>query len=95
MDLNDMIKGTVYKSNGKIEDKSFSKKNITLKDMQEVVGGNIEFLYLKDNLVMVVNEDGKMIGLPYNPKATLLVQENNINDIIVGDVLVVNQKLIK
>jgi hypothetical protein len=95
LDLTDMVKGTVYKSNGKIEDKSFSKKNITLKEMQEVVGGYIEFLYLKNNLVMIVNEEGKMIGLPYNPKATLLVQENNINDIIVGDVLVVNQKLIK
>jgi hypothetical protein len=95
LDLTDMVKGTVYKSNGKIEDKSFSKKNVTLKEMQEVVGGYIEFLYLKNNLVMIVNEEGKMIGLPYNPKATLLVQENNINDIIVGDVLVVNQKLIK
>ena len=95
MDLSDMETGTIYRTNGKVEDKSFSKKNVTLKEMQEVVGGYIEFLYLKNNLVMIVNEEGKMIGLPYNPKATLLVQENNINDIIVGDVLVVNQKLIK
>lgn len=95
MDFNDMVKGTVYKSNGKIEDKSFSKKNITLKEMQEVVGGYIEFLYLKDNLVMVVNEEGKMVGLPYNVNATQLVQENNIQDIIVGDVLVINRNLIQ
>ena len=95
MDLNDMVKGTVYKSNGKIEDKSFSKKNITLKEMQEVVGGYIEFLYLKDNLVMVVNEEGKIVGLPYNLNATQLVQENNIQDIIVGDVLVINRNLIQ
>lgn len=95
MDFNDMVKGTVYKSNGKIEDKSFSKKNITLKEMQEVVGGYIEFLYLKDNLVMVVNEEGKIVGLPFNARATQLIKENNINDIIVGDVLVINQNLIK
>ena len=95
MDLNDMVKGTVYKSNGKIEDKSLSKKNITLKEMQEVVGGYIEFLYLKDNLVMVVNEEGKMIGLPFNARATQLIKENNINDIIVGDVLVINKNLIQ
>jgi hypothetical protein len=95
MDLNDMVKGTVYKSNGKIEDKSFSKKNITLKEMQEVVGGYIEFLYLKDNLVMVVNEEGKMVGLPFNARATQLIKENNINDIIVGDVLVINKNLIQ
>jgi len=95
MDLNDMVKGTVYKSNGKIEDKSFSKKNITLKEMQEIVGGYIEFLYLKDNLVMVVNEEGKMIGLPFNARATELIKDNNINDIIVGDVLVINKNLIQ
>jgi hypothetical protein len=93
--LDDMETGTIYRTNGKIENKSFSKKNVTLKEMQEVVGGYIEFLYLKNNLVMIVNEEGKIIGLPYNPKATQLVQENNIQDIIVGDVLVVNQKLIK
>ena len=63
--------------------------------MQEVVGGYIEFLYLKDNLVMVVNEEGKMVGLPFNARATQLIKENNINDIIVGDVLVINKNLIQ
>lgn len=96
MDLNDMVKGVVYKSNGKVEDRVFSKKNVTLKEMQEIVGGYIEFVYLlKDNLVMVVNEEGKITGLPFNAKATQLVKECNINDIIVGDVLVINQSLIK
>ena len=96
MDLNDMVKGVVYKSNGSVEDRVFSKKNVTLKEMQEIVGGYIEFIYLrKDNLVMVVNEEGKIMGLPFNAKATQLVKECNINDIIVGDVLVINQSLIK
>ena len=44
---------------------------------------------------MVVNEEGKIIGLPYNVKATQLMQENNIKDIIVGDVLVINKNLIQ
>jgi len=96
MDLNDMVKVVVYKSNGNVEERVFSKKNVTLKEMQEIVGGYIEFVYLlKDNLVMVVNEDGKITGLPFNAKATQLVKECNINDIIVGDVLVINQSLIK
>ena len=91
-----MVKGVVYKSNGSVEDRVFSKKNVTLKEMQEIVGGYIEFIYLrKDNLVMVVNEEGKITGLPFNAKATQLVKECNINDIIVGDVLIVNQSLIK
>ncbi len=91
----DMVTGNIYKSNGKIEKKSFSKKNVTLKEMQDVVGGYIEFIYLKNDLIMVVNEDGKINGLPFNANATLLVQENNIDDYIAGDVLVVNKDLIK
>lgn len=90
-----MKTGKIYRTNGNIEDKSFKKKNVTLKEMQEVVGGYIEFLYLKDNLVMVVNEDGKIVDLPFNAKATELIKENNINDNIVGDVLVINKNLIQ
>ena len=95
MNLENMSKGTIYKSNGEVQERTFSKENISLKDMQEVVGGFIEFLYLKNNLVMVVNEDGKIVGLPYNARATKLIKENNINDIIVGDVLVINKNLIQ
>ena len=95
MNLENMSKGTIYKSNGEVQERTFSKENISLREMQEVVGGYIEFLYLKNNLVMIVNEEGKIIGLPFNANASQLLKDNNINDVIVGDVLVVNQNLIK
>ena len=94
--ITDMVSGVIYQTNGNIIEKTFSKSNISLKDMQNIVKGHIEFVYLlKDNLVMVVNEQGKIMGLPFNAKATKLVKECNIKDIIVGDVLVINQNLIK
>lgn len=90
-----MVSGLIYQTDGNVIEKTFSKKNITLKDMQNIVKGYIEFLYLKDDLIMVINEEGKLNSLPVNVKATRLVQERGINDLIVGDVLVVNKNLIK
>lgn len=93
--ITDMVSGLIYQTDGNVIEKAFSKKNITLKDMQNIVKGYVEFLYLKDDLIMVVNEEGKINSLPVNVKATRLVQESGINDLIVGDVLVVNKNLIK
>lgn len=38
----------------------------TLEAMQKVVGGHIETVTLAENIVLVVNEDGIPLGLPYN-----------------------------
>lgn len=38
----------------------------TLADLQKVVGGQIETVTLAENIVMIVNEDGIPLGLPYN-----------------------------
>jgi len=35
-------------------------KFFKLKELQSIVGGYIECLYLKDNMTMVVNEEGKL-----------------------------------
>ena len=37
-----------------------------LKVHQEIVGGSLEQVTLPDNIVMLFNEEGKMIGLPFN-----------------------------
>lgn len=59
-----------------------------LQELNEFVGGYIELVYLSDNRLMVVNEEGKLMGLPVNIKATREVVMSGINDIIVGDVLI-------
>lgn len=38
----------------------------TLEAMQEFVGGYIEAVTLSDGKVIICNEEGKLLGLPYN-----------------------------
>lgn len=64
-------------------------KTYTLEEMQEIVGGYIEFVWLSPFYLMVVNEDGKLNGLQLNESATdLLRLYKDTTDFIVGDVLV-------
>ena len=75
----------IYQANGEIipimpkDGKFFS-----LKEMQSIVDGHIEIVYLQDGRLMIVNEEGKLDGLNPNPEATKLY----MHDYIVGDVLV-------
>ena len=59
--------------------------------LQEIVGGYIEIVFTKDDQLMVVNDEGKLNGLPINEEATKLVGY----DLIVGDVLVCASSQIK
>lgn len=64
-------------------------KTYTLEEMQEIVGGYIEFVWLSPFYLMVVNEEGKLNGLQLNESATdLLRLYKDTTDFIVGDVLV-------
>lgn len=55
-----------------------------LKDMQEFVGGYIEAIYPYDEEVaIVVNEEGKMIGLPFN--RAMINDDGKIVDVLCGD----------
>lgn len=79
----------IYKSNGEVIETSPKNGNdFSLKELKEIVGGYIEIVNLGDNY-MVVNEEGKLLDLPLNSEATTLYMLiANINDYIVGDVLV-------
>lgn len=79
----------IYKSNGEIiETSPKNGKDFSLKELKEIVGGHIEVVNLGDGY-MVVNEEGKLIGLPFNLNATIVYQiSTKIGEHIVGDVLV-------
>jgi hypothetical protein len=64
----------------------------TLEELQALVGGTIEFIDLPDHKVMVLNEEGKMRGLPSNPAATLRMAGAGTmpSDYAVGDVVIVD-----
>ena len=87
----------IYKTDGSVTDVQQAKgKYFSLEELQKIVGGYIEIIYLgQTGLVMVMNEEGKLDGLPINELASEIAQGYiQRYDKIVGDVLVCSQKLI-
>lgn len=72
--------------------------NFSLDEMQSYVGGLIQIVELGNGMIMVVNEDGKWMGLDINPIATFVAHECNAihpNDYIVGDAIVCDTSMVK
>lgn len=71
--------------------------DFSLEELQEFVGGYIETITLLDDLIMVVNEEGKLLGLPFNKAATeiLWYHTNNTDDYIAGSALICESCLVK
>lgn len=79
----------LIKING--EEENISPRNgqtFELKELQELVGGYIETIPVSTNQLMVLNEEGKLDGLPYNQKATEIAFKNCVFDWIVGNVVI-------
>ena len=57
-----------------------SKDEPTLKSAQEFVGGYVEGITFPNGDYLIVNEEGKLMGLPLNPEATLLWRATFDND---------------
>lgn len=71
-----------------LEKNHFGNELPTLEQMQEAVGGYIEFVRItSDGAMMVVNEEGLLKKLPYNKVASIMA-----NQTIVGDVLIFSKK---
>lgn len=60
----------------------------TLKNMQKTVGGHIECVKLSSGDVLVVNEEGKLQGLPVNKN---IKKGTFRGDVIVGDCFICGQ----
>lgn len=56
----------------------------TIEELQEIVGGYIETLKWTNDSVLIMNEEGKLLGLPVNFPIW--------NDVIVGTAVVVGTK---
>lgn len=55
----------------------------TLKNLQKIVGGLIEFVELEYNVDLICNEEGKLLNLEFNRVIT--------NDVIVGTFIIAGQ----
>lgn len=80
----------IIKANGEITEVSPANgKDFKLEELQTIVDGYIEVIWMPEDKIMVINEEGKLLKLPVNEKATKIYQDNFCYpDIIVGDVLV-------
>ena len=56
------------------------KNTPTLKEAQAFVGGYVECITWPNGDLLIVNEEGKLRGLPLNPEATLLWRMTFDND---------------
>lgn len=92
-----MIIALIYKANGEREAVSPKNgKDFKLEQLQKIVGGHIEISQISEDEIMVSNEEGKLLGLPYNQDATYLYQNRfGAIDFIVGDVLVCKKNEVK
>lgn len=68
----------------------------TLKEAQRAVGGYIEIVRLDDDMIMILNEDGKY-GLPINEIATSIAHSHKAirpDDYICGDVVICQTEML-
>lgn len=80
----------IYMTDGRILDcKPVNNEHFSALELNTVVGGYFEFIYL-NNGIMVVNEEGLSLNLPKNHLASAL-----IGRLIVGNVLVCEKDQIK
>ena len=93
------IDSFILRPDGSME--SFKPKDgttFTLDEVQSAVGGYVQPIYMGSSL-MLVNEDGLEIGLPYNSQATKIYTKyfktNNKENFIVGDVLLCPSNMLK
>lgn len=88
------MNGILVKQNGIFKHVEFEKGN-TLEKMQKLVGGYIECISLGDDLVMVVDEEGKLKNKPINELATRIFSNNSpYFDTIVGDAIICHISLL-
>ena len=93
-----MIMATIIKANGMVM-QTYPKngKTFELEELRGVVGGTIEIVHITPRQYMVVNDCGKLHGLPYNPVATTVYRKaaESSADFIVGDVLICDKNQIE
>ena len=80
-----------------------SKDEPDLKAAQDFVGGYVEGIQFPNGDYLIINEEGKLIGLPLNPEATALWKatfdnDNFItgrNDFVVGPAILIKKAALK
>jgi hypothetical protein len=80
-----------------------AKQEPDLKAAQEFVGGYVEGIAFPNGDYLIINEEGKLIGLPINEQATKLWKETFDNDnyitgrddFVVGNAILIKKSALK
>ena len=99
--FNEYVKANTDQDQFKIIDDE--KNTPTLKEAQDFVGGMVECITWPNGDLLIINEEGKLIGLPLNPEATLLWKmtfdnDNYVtgrNDFVVGPAILIKKAALK
>ena len=69
------------------------KQEPTLTEAQAYVGGWVQMITLNNGDAMLMNEEGKLHGLPVNVEATTLWEKSfGPTDVVVGNVMVIAKR---
>ncbi len=82
---------------------SDSKDEPTLESAQKFVGGRVEGITFPNGDYLIINEEGKLEGLPLNPEATALWRATftadkyafGSDDFVVGPAILIKAKALK
>lgn len=88
----------IIKTNGEeIEISPANGEDFKLEELKEIVGGWVEIVWLPNNEdILVINEEGKLMNLPLNNKATeIYFNAFQYDDVIVGDALLCKSSQVK
>ena len=87
--------GTIYKADGTTERiKPANGGSFALPELQRAVGGFIEHVRMapgNGHAIMLINEEGKLRGLPYNALASALI-DPDLSEYVVGDALIITSE---
>ena len=78
-------KTTLIKASGELE--TITPENgdrFTLEELQKYVGGYIEHIQLPHRELLVVNEEGLLLGLPFNAQASMIFGRPLVGDVVYG-----------
>ncbi len=82
----------LYKTDGTVEAVApVNGKTFELDQLKALVGGWIECVYLDSNKLFVINEEGKLHGLPINEAATIIASSR----LFPGDYIAGNAVMLK
>ena len=94
---------TTQKETAKLKIIDDVKLEPTLKEAQAYVGGYVEGISFPNGDYLIINEEGKLIGLPFNEQASKLWKETFDNDnyitgrddYVVGNAILIKKQALK